>query len=99
MDNQIDELETFNEGVEVGSDIMARKGWHKVTDCISSLPKGSKTVIGYWDAWPGRTEVCWFEIIKTNDGLFVKCFPHFGEMKHLGIPTYWSPIPDPMDYE
>lgn len=81
-----DPLANFNDGLAAGIDIMARKGWVKFNpEDESTYPPIGEPVVGYWDAHPARTKLYTFR-------------PQLGGLRLLGLPTYWSPRPDPNDF-
>ncbi len=95
-----DPLANFNDGLAAGIDIMARRGWHKVTDDPDSLPDGKRPFVAFWEYSPGWTaaEVCTVRYEETPGGKVAIFETNIGLVERRSTPQYWCPLPDPNDF-
>lgn len=94
----MDELETLNNGIELGMAVGANNPWRKFDHKDQSTwPEQSVRFVGLWEYMDGEygSEVAF--IYRYMDGF--KLAAAFGKLQHRTWPQYWCPLPDKMAYE
>jgi hypothetical protein len=100
MEKQIDELELMNAALGEGMRIGAERPWRVFDkDNASTWPEPGVYVVGIWKYFANSEGAEVFTIDIDEDTGHVAMYGSAGTMQHKNAPTYWCPLPDPMDYE